>query len=350
MNQQELTQIAARGISEQQIAKQLEQIKNGFPFLRLEGAAAIGKGIMSPDAEEVKKYEQVWDEYKKQGHRIVKFVPASGAASRMFKNLFAFLDAPYDVPTTDFEKHFFDNIKKFAFRKSLCSKCKENEGSCVCDLIKAGKYKAVVANLLKASGLNYGQLPKGLLQFHEYSDEEVRTPMEEHLVEAALYASSNGEANVHFTVSHDHLELFEKMVADKVEGYAKKFGVKYNISFSEQKPSTDTIAANPDNTPFHNEDGSLLFRPGGHGALIENLNEIDADVVFIKNIDNVVPDRLKADTVTYKQVIAGILVSLQQKAFEYLRILDSGTYNHQKLEEIIRFLQRDLCCRRADIK
>jgi len=350
MNQQELTQIAARGISEQQIAKQLEQIKNGFPFLRLEGAAAIGKGIMSPDAEEVKKYEQVWDEYKKQGHRIVKFVPASGAASRMFKNLFAFLDAPYDVPTTDFEKHFFDNIKKFAFRKSLCSKCKENEGSCVCDLIKAGKYKAVVANLLKASGLNYGQLPKGLLQFHEYSDEEVRTPMEEHLVEAALYASSNGEANVHFTVSHDHLELFEKMVADKVEGYAKKFGVKYNISFSEQKPSTDTIAANPDNTPFHNEDGSLLFRPGGHGALIENLNEIDADVVFIKNIDNVVPDRLKADTVTYKQVIAGILVSLQQKAFKYLRILDSGTYNHEKLEEIIRFLQRDLCCRRADIK
>ena len=350
MNQQELTQIAARGISEQQIAKQLEQIKNGFPFLRLEGAAAIGKGIMSPDAEEVKKYEQVWDEYKKQGHRIVKFVPASGAASRMFKNLFAFLDAPYDVPTTDFEKHFFDNIKKFAFRKSLCSKCKENEGSCVCDLIKAGKYKAVVANLLKASGLNYGQLPKGLLQFHEYSDEEVRTPMEEHLVEAALYASSNGEANVHFTVSHDHLELFEKMAADKVEGYAKKFGVKYNISFSEQKPSTDTIAANPDNTPFHNEDGSLLFRPGGHGALIENLNEIDADVVFIKNIDNVVPDRLKADTVTYKQVIAGILVSLQQKAFEYLRVLDSGTYNHEKLEEIIRFLQRDLCCRRADIK
>ena len=350
MNQQELNQIAARGISEQQIEKQLEQIKNGFPFLRLEGAAAIGKGIVAPTEEEVKQYEQVWDNYKKQGHRIVKFVPASGAASRMFKDLFAFLDAPYDVPTTDFEKHFFEHIKKFAFRKALCSKCKKNEGSSVCDLIKAGNYKAVVANLLKEKGLNYGQLPKGLLQFHEYSEEEVRTPMEEHLVEAALYASSNGEANVHFTVSHDHLELFEKMVAEKAEVYAQKFGVKYNISFSEQKPSTDTIAANPDNTPFHNEDGSLLFRPGGHGALIENLNEIDADVVFIKNIDNVVPDRLKADTVTYKQVIAGILVSLQQKAFEYLRVLDSGAYNHDKLEEIIRFLQRDLCCRKADIK
>ena len=151
-----------------------------------------------------------------------------------------------------------------------------------------GNYKAVVANLLEAKGLNYGQLPKGLLLFHEYSADEVRTPMEEHLVEAALYASSKGEANVHFTVSHDHLELFKQKVAEKADFYAEKFGVKYNISFSEQKPSTDTIAANPDNTPFRNEDGSLLFRPGGHGALIQNLNEIDADVVFVKNIDNVV--------------------------------------------------------------
>ena len=190
---------------------------------------------------------------------------------------------------------------------------------------------------------------KGLLQFHEYED-EVRTPMEEHLVEAALYASSNGEANVHFTVSHDHLELFKQMVAEKADKYAQHYGIKYNISFSEQKPSTDTIAANPDNTPFRNEDGSLLFRPGGHGALIENLNEIDADVVFIKNIDNVVPDRLKAETVTWKQVIAGVLVTLQKQAFDYLKVLDSGQYNHEKLEEIIRFVQRDLCCRKADIK
>ncbi len=351
MNQQDLNQIKARGISEQQIERQLEQIKEGFPFLKLEGAAAIGKGIVAPTADEVKNYEAAWDAYKKEGHRVVKFVPASGAASRMFKNLFAFLDAPYDEPTTDFEKQFFEDIKKFAFRKALCNKCKENEGKSVKELISEGKYKAVVANLLQEKGLNYGQLPKGLLQFHEYKDpEEVRTPMEEHLVEAALYASSNGEANVHFTVSHDHLELFKKMVEEKEAKYAGRYGVKYNISFSEQKPSTDTIAANPDNTPFRNEDGSLLFRPGGHGALIENLNEIDADVVFIKNIDNVVPDRLKGETVTYKQVIAGILVSLQKKAFEYLNVLDSGAYNHEKLEEIIRFVQRDLCCRRPDIK
>jgi hypothetical protein len=169
-------------------------------------------------------------------------------------------------------------------------------------------------------------------------------------VEGALYAASNGEANVHFTVSHEHIGFFERKVAEKKDGLARKYGIKYNISFSEQKPSTDTVAANADNTPFRNEDGSLLFRPGGHGALIENLNEIDADVIFIKNIDNVVPDRLKSDTVEYKQVIAGVLVTLQQKAFAYLRLLDSGQYNHEKLEEIIRFVQRDLCCRKADIK
>ncbi len=174
--------------------------------------------------------------------------------------------------------------------------------------------------------------------------------MEEHLVEAALYASSNGEANVHFTVSHDHIELFKQKVAECADKYAEKYNVKFNISFSEQKPSTDTIAANPDNTPFRDEDGSLVFRPGGHGALIQNLNDIDADVVFIKNIDNVVPDRLKQDTVDYKQVIAGILVELQQRAFNYLRLLDTGLYSHAQLEEIIRFLKHDLCCIRTDMK
>ena len=174
--------------------------------------------------------------------------------------------------------------------------------------------------------------------------------MEEHLVEAALYANSNGVANVHFTVSHEHLPLFMAKVEEKKHIYEDKFGVKFNISFSEQKPSTDTIAANPDNTPFRNEDGSLLFRPGGHGALIQNLNDIDADVVFIKNIDNVVPDRLKDTTVEWKNIIAGILVEKQAKAFEYLRLLDSGCCNHEKLEEIIHFVQRDLCCRKSDIK
>lgn len=349
LTQDDLKQIANKGITEEQVKHQLQQFESGFPFLKLEAAAAIGKGIEAPTEQERNEYIDKWNRYKAEGKKIVKFVPASGAASRMFKDMFAFVDAAYDVPTTDFEKKFFNNIKDFAFYEELDQTCKTNEGKGIESLISEGNYKAVAANMLQSKGLNYGQLPKGMLLFHKYS-EGPRTPMEEHLVEGALYASSNGEANVHFTVSHEHMPLFEKKVAEKKDSYAKTYGINYNISFSEQKPSTDTIAANPDNTPFRNSDGSLLFRPGGHGALIQNLNDIDADVIFVKNIDNVVPDRLKEDTVTYKQLIAGILVSLQEKIFEYLRLLDTGNYTHEQLEEIIRFVQRDLCCRKNDIK
>ena len=349
LSERDLKQIADKGISEKQIENQLNEFKTGFPFLRLEAAASVEHGIVATTEESRAKYEKSWEQYKAAGKKVVKFVPASGAASRMFKDMFAFVDAEYDKPTTDFEKKYFENIEKFAFYGELNDVCVKNEGKDIPTLLAEGNYKAVAAEMLKAEGLNYGQLPKGMLLFHKYA-EGARTPMEEHLVEAALYAASNGEANIHFTVSHEHMPFFQKKVADKADFYAKKYGVKYDISFSEQKPSTDTIAANPDNTPFRNADGSLLFRPGGHGALIENLNEIDADVIFIKNIDNVVPDRLKGETVTYKQVIAGVLVTLQQKAFEYLRLLDAGTYNHEKLEEIIRFVQQDLCCRKADIK
>ena len=349
LTQQDLKQLAQKGISEQQIETQLGQFKTGFPFLKLEAAAAIGRGIVAPTSDEGRKYVDAWQKYKAAGKRVVKFVPASGAASRMFKDMFAFVDADYDKPTTDFEKKYFDNIDKFAFYGELDAVCRKNNGKGIKELVKEGNFKAVAANMLKAEGLNYGQLPKGLLLFHNYP-EGPRTPMEEHLVEGALYAASNGEAHVHFTVSHEHMELFKQKVAQKADMYAKKYGIAYDITFSEQKPSTDTVAANPDGTPFRNSDGSLLFRPGGHGALIENLNEIEADVIFVKNIDNVVPDRLKGDTVLWKQIIAGVLITLQKKAFEYLELLDSGKYTHDQIEEMIRFVQNDLCCRKADIK
>ena len=349
LSEKDLQQLAAKGITVEKFEQQLAEFKTGFPFLKLEGPAAIGKGIVAPSADEVKAYVKEWEEYKAEGKKIVKFVPASGAASRMFKDIFSFTDADYDVPTTDFEKKYFDNIEKFAFYDALDTLLKDQEGKGVKELLAEGKYKTVAKGMLAKDGLNYGQLPKGMLLFHNYAD-GARTPMEEHLVEGALYAASNGEANVHFTVSHEHLDFFKNKVAEKADKYAGEFNIKYNISFSEQKPSTDTVAANPDGTPFRNEDGSLLFRPGGHGALIENLNEIDADVIFVKNIDNVVPDRLKEETVEWKQVIAGVLVKLQKKAFSYLELLDAGTYTHEDLLEIIKFVQDDLCCRKSDIK
>ncbi|MCR5316319.1 MAG: DUF4301 family protein [Bacteroidaceae bacterium] len=342
--------LQSKGISEEQFNRQLGQFKTGFPFLKLAGAAAPGSGITVADESQQQEYLNAWDEYLKGSHTVQKFVPASGAASRMFKNLFEFLDGDSDVPDNDFIKIFFAHISCFAFYDALNDSCVVNEGKTVEDLIADGDYKAVVACLLNEEGLSYGKLPKGLLQFHSYED-SVRTPLEEHLVEGALYAAGkDGKVNVHFTVSPEHRPLFETLVASKKGEYESKFGVTYNISFSEQKSSTDTVAATIDNEPFRNEDGSILFRPGGHGALIENLNDIDADVIFIKNIDNVVPDRLKDPTVRFKKVIAGILVSLQQRAFDYIRLLDTGKYTHEDLEKMVRFMRDELCCRNPNLK
>ena len=330
------------------MSEQLKNFVTGFPFLKVEAAASVEKGILVPTASEVENYLAVWDEYCKGGNNILKFVPASGAASRMFKDLFSFLDGEANEPVTDFEKNFFANIEKFAFYTELDEACVKNNSATIKELMAAGNYKAVVYNLLDAKGLNYGALPKGLLKFHNY-DSSNRTPVEEHFVEGALYAAMGSKVKLHFTVSPNHRALFEQLVADKKAVYEKMFGVEYDVTFSEQKQSTDTIAVDADNNPFR-ENGELLFRPGGHGALIENLNDIDSDIIFIKNIDNVVPDRLKADTVTYKKVIAGVLVSLQQKAFEYLRLIDSGKYTHEQVEEIIRFVQQALFCRCSEIK
>ena len=340
--------LAKKGISEQKVAEQLKNFVTGFPFLKIEAAASVGNGILVPDEQQIESYLATWDEYCKSGKEILKFVPASGAASRMFKDLFSFLSGEYDEPTTDFEKNFFANIEKFAFYNELEDVCVRNNGATVKELVESGKYKSVVFNLLDFTGMNYGSLPKGLLKFHTY-DDAARTSAEEHFVEGALYAGTNGVVRLHFTVSPNHKALFEELVAERKTYYEKLFNVKYEISFSEQKQSTDTIAVNADNTPFR-ENGTLVFRPGGHGALIENLNDIDADVIFIKNIDNVVPDRLKPDTVTYKKLLAGILVDLQAKAFEYMKLIDSGKYTHEQVEEMIRFVQQKLQSRHEEIK
>ena len=293
----DLAQLQARGISEEKALKQLQSFATGFPELDIVSAASIGNGVLNPTEEEIDAYVKAWQDYLNEGHTVLKFVPASGAASRMFKDLFEYLETG---ERTKFIDKFLSEKEHFAFAPQL-----------------AGLYEqAAVSHLLK--DMNYGNLPKGLLLFHSYED-GARTPALEHLVEGAMYAASKGEVNIHFTVSHEHLPLFQAHLAEYQAAYEEKLGVKFHISYSEQKPSTDTLAANPDGTPFRTADGKLLFRPGGHGALIENLNEQEADVIFIKNIDNVVPDRLKGDTVRYKQLLAGVLVTEQKKIFEQLQ-------------------------------
>lgn len=350
MTEKDKALLQQKGITEEQFREQLQCFVHGFPYLRLSAAASVEKGITVLSDAEQQAALAAWDAYTAGGHAIVKFVPASGAASRMFKNLYAFLDATYDEPTTDFEKTFFANLPAAAYHADLDAACQRLYGAGVGELLAARRFKDIVSALLGKDGLNYGHLPKGLLKFHSYP-EGARTPLEEHLVEGALYARrQDGTVSVHFTVSPEHRALFEQLVARVVPAYEQKFGVKYDVTFSEQKPSTDTVAANPDNTPFRQADGSLLFRPGGHGALIENLNELSADVVFIKNIDNVVPDRLKDETVRYKKLLAGVLVSLQEQAFAYLRKLDSGCYTVEELLEMLQFVQKKFCCKNPETK
>jgi len=336
-------QLAQKGITEEKLKEELACFEQGFPYLKLSGAAAVGNGLLRPDEAGQQAALAAWDAYTAAGHRIVKFVPASGAASRMFKDLFAYADAAYEAPTTEFEKTFFAEIGHAPYLGDLNAACKRLYGKDVAECMACGEHKNVVKALLQKDGLNYGGLPKGLLKFHQYGD-NARTPAEEHLVEGALYAKGpDGQVNVHFTVSPEHRPLFEALVSEKAPAIEKEFNARFNVSFSEQKPSTDTVAANPDNTPFRNTDGSLLFRPGGHGALIENLNDIHADVVFIKNIDNVVPDRLKPETVHNKKLLAGILVQLQKQAFAYLEQLESGRYTPGDLNEMLEFLEQKFC-------
>lgn len=345
---QDLNLLHEKGISPQQIEAQLESFRHGFPYLTIVAAASVAKGILRVLPDDEPKYLAAWDAFLKTDKKVTKFVPASGAASRMFKDLYAFLDADYDVPTTAFEKTFFDHIRNFAFFGKLDKTCVQLFGEDAASLCARGKYKQVVAAFLRPEGLEYGNLPKGLLLFHAYPEGN-RTPVGEHLTEGTLYAQDrNGDVNVHFTVSEEHKPLFELLVAARKSNFGYKLNANYRVSYSIQKPATDTLAVDMENRPFRNADGSLLFRPGGHGALIENLNDIDSDVVFIKNIDNVVPDRLKTDEARYKKLLAGVLVEMQQRAFDYLLKLDSGNASAEDLAKMLAFTENELCIAHPD--
>ena len=321
--EQDLQQIADHGLTPARVETQLENFRRGFPWLNVVRAASPGDGIAVLDDAQaeaaVARYEKA-----AAGLGIVKFVPASGAATRMFKELFEFVNEGKRGKGID---TLLSNLDKFAFAPELK------------EVLPEGADDRATVNAIVNEGLNYGHKPKGLVTFHAYP-EGARKAVEEHLVEGASYASSNGVARIHFTVSPEHMEGFRTLLAEKVPVYEKRFGIRYDISFSVQKPATDTIAVNPDNTPFRQDDGRLLFRPAGHGALIENLNEIDADVIFIKNIDNVTTDAQRGDTVRYKKVLAGVLLDLQERAFEYLRALD---VEGCELAPIAEFIEKRLC-------
>lgn len=336
----DLKSFAQHGITEETAKLQLERFVKGFPFLHLESSANVGHGIFALTPSEEKIALERWQKFLSDGGEVAKFVPASGAASRMFKSLFAFVNSSDMQPKEGSDVDaVIKNIKGFAFYNELNDVCKKLYGLNVNQLIEEGKEKDVIRAIVAPEGLNYGSLPKALLTFHSYEDGHTRTPLEEQFAEGAQTAASNGQANLHFTVSADHRKLFEKKIEEVKPQMEERFGVKYNVGLSEQKPSTDTLAATLDNKLFHDTNGNPVFRPGGHGALIENLGDIDSAVVFIKNIDNVVPDRLREDTIHYKQVLGGELILIHDRIEKYLRMLREGLYAPADLAEIVDFMR-----------
>lgn len=311
------------GLTPAALETQLKNFREGFPFLPVTRAASCGDGIRVLDAAGIEQAAARYDRAK-ESLRVVKFVPASGAATRMFKDLFEFVR---EGRRTAVVGELLANRRRFAFWPELRTIIGDDA-----DELRT------VENIV-AEGLRYGETQKGLVSFHRYGD-EVRKAVEEHLVEGAQYAAAGGEVKIHFTVSPEHLTRFEALLAEKIPGYESRFGVKYRISFSVQDPSTDTLAVNPDCTPFRRADGRLLFRPAGHGALIGNLGKIDADIVFVKNIDNVTTDARRGDTVLYKKALAGVLLALQERIFEYLMALEVPG---AELEPIAAFIENELC-------
>ncbi len=342
-NEQDQQLIESKGLTTSRVEEQVKRFEQGFPTLRIHSVATVGNGIMRLSDKDINHYIKIWRQAQQQGVTIEKFVPASGAASRMFKNMFAFTTSGRTAPETDFEKQYFDNIGHFAFYPALNKACERLYKAPIPKLIENGKYVEIVKAMLEAGGLNYGFLPKALLKFHKATGGGVHTSLEEHLEEGAQYAAGlNRKVNIHFTVSPEHRKEFDKVLKSKVPMMEMVWGVKYNVTMSEQKPSTDTIAVNLDNTPYRDQEGNLVFRPAGHGTLIENLNECDADVVFVKNIDNVVPLRLRNTTVRFKKAIGGYLIDVQRAITKHLSTLD-GDATMSQLKNILKFVENRLC-------
>ncbi|MDR3366873.1 MAG: DUF4301 family protein [Prevotellaceae bacterium] len=343
-SEKDIAQLQSLGISPSDAEQQVARFKIGFPFLQVVRPATLHRGVRQLGSEAADELAATLDRFD---GTFLKFTPASGAASRMFKRLFEAEEALARGDTPDFGSkemkpvgEFFDRLPDFAFYDDL--KALLAKQNVACSSVGDKKTQlAILQALLGSGGMGYGALPKGLLKFHRYPA-GARTAAEEHLVEAALYAKDrSGTARLHFTASPEHRPLFEQLVREVKPAYEKAYGVRYEISFSEQKKSTDTLAVDSRNEPFRSADGSLLLRPGGHGALIENLNELLADVVFVKNIDNVAPDRYKPDTVRYKKALAGLLLQLRGKIFGYLHALDAHP-SEALLAEIQAFFEDEL--------
>jgi nicotinamide riboside kinase len=341
-------QIYRKGIPLETVRKHLHIFQNGISKAILVRPATKGDGVIKLLDEQFQEYSDFFD-LKKDRFKLKKFVPASGAASRMFKFLSEFLN-DFEIENETINAYinrkrstnltvFLTGLEKFPFYKMVDKKLRDvypdfNSWE------RDRKNYHFIKMMLDPDHYDFCNKPKGILPFHKYTT-HIATPIEEHLNESAYYASSNGISNLHFTISETHQQQFEKIierVKDKVE---KNSGNKININFTFQNSATDTIAVDLDNNPFRNDHGKLVFRPAGHGALIDNLNRLDADIVFIKNIDNVIQNHIESIAL-YKKALAGILVEFQGQIFHFLDQIENDSVPQHDIEEIVFFIEQRL--------
>ncbi len=330
--------IAQKELTEEAVRRQLATFARKYVPLSLNRPCTVGDGILQIAEAH---HDDLIMYYEKEMLKtvVLKFVPASGAASRMFKDWFALRDE--DNPDEGIVAGTLDNIPRYGFYGNLKAAAAK-QGMDLGTLIEEKRVGDILDLALGPEGLDYARIPKALLPFHAYGDES-RTSLEEHLVEAALYVrDGRGISRLHFTVSEEHRSSIERFIHLVRPHYEKAFNTAFDISISVQHHSTDTIAVDGDGNPFRDDKGNLLFRPGGHGALLKNLNTLEAPVIFIRNIDNVVPDRLREPTVLYKKLLGGYLLELQREIFEHRRTLEESATDEGRLAEIRGFCEERL--------
>jgi hypothetical protein len=327
LEKNDLNSLRERGLTERDLASYRNTLLSGFPFMKLYGNAEPGSGIKLISTEEKEKFRGVYK--NREGIEVVKFVPASGAASRMFKELYAFTES--GKISENVEK-FLMELADYPFYDQLLAEAEMTQKDLATE---EGKRKAVDF-LLSEEGMNYGSYPKGMIKFHKYDDGHKRTAFEEHFHEGAMYAQKDGKVRIHFTIPEETAEDVKEHIQSLEGCIGKMHNVEYLIDTSLQKPSTDTPALYADDQEWVRiEDGSLLFRPAGHGALLANLNDLEGDLVFVKNIDNVVPDRLKDITVENKELLAGVLLEVQDKLFQCCRDFEKGSFSRTSALDFI---------------
>lgn len=370
-SKEDLEELKSRGVNEDMIKEQMNAFDGKFSRPDVVRTASLEDGIQLYSKVDEDAYIDAWDAFIGKGKSVYHFIPASGEADRFLRELFSFLKAPYVTPRTNFEKNFFKHLQSFAFFNELNKLCIDREDKEVSDLMEIGKFKLIVEYLLTEKGLNYAEMPNALFKFHSDSSksfmamakylpkkivkyysswEDTRTPIQESLIESAMVSGVKGSTvNVCYTVKVNERDAIQDFVREFKIPIEKKFGVQLYITLPVQQPSTDTISLSADGKPLRDEEGKILLRPSGHGAVFNSFNSLSADVIFVKNLDNEAPDSLKKLTVRYKRMLGGVLVNNHKTIKKYLRLLDKDEIPDDKLIEIINYVENTLNVKRENI-